>query len=83
MNLYDDDAEIVSEVRERSRRFVQIVFTGFALMFAALAWAAHRAPEVFSIPAGDMPRIAMAFLFLSSAYTLTLFVWDWLFDHNS
>lgn len=82
MNRFNDDAEIVAVVRERSRRFVQTVFAGFALMFAALAWAAHSAPDLFSIPDGDMPRIAMAFLFLASAYTLTLFVWDWLFDHN-
>jgi hypothetical protein len=76
----DDDAQIVSEVRQQSRRFVQSVFTGFALIFAALAMAAHHAPTLFSIPEGDMPRMAVAFLFLSSAYTLTLFVWDWLFE---
>lgn len=82
MIQFEDDAELVAVVRERSRRFIQSIFTCFALLFAGLAWAAHSAPDVFSIPQGDMPRIAMAFLFLASAYTLTLFVWDWLFDHN-
>jgi hypothetical protein len=79
----NDDAEIVAEVRARSRRFVQTVFTGFSLLFAVLALIAHSMPGAFSLPADEMPRIAMAFLFLASAYTLTLFVWDWLFhDQN-
>ena len=43
----------------------------------------HSTPGMFALPAGEMPRIAMAFLFLSSAYTLTLFVWDWLFGTSS
>ncbi|MEQ1577456.1 MAG: hypothetical protein ABL894_07375 [Hyphomicrobium sp.] len=83
MNSSNDDAQIIAEVRERSRRFVQSVFACFALLFAALALAAHSTPGMFALPAGEMPRIAMAFLFLSSAYTLTLFVWDWLFGTSS
>ena len=75
----NEDAEIVAEVRARSRRFVQTVFASFALMFAFLALIAHSMPDAFSLPANEMPRIATAFLFLASAYTLTLFVWDWLF----
>lgn len=74
-----DDAHIIAELRERSRRFVQTVFAAFALLFASLALAARSAPELFSLPASDMPRIATAFLFLASAYALTLFIWDWLF----
>jgi hypothetical protein len=80
MNFSHDDADIVALMRERSRRLVQSVFTCFALLFGALAVAAHHAPEAFSLPADEMPRIAMAFLFLSSGYTLMLFVWDWLFE---
>lgn len=82
-NSQNDDAEIIAHVRERSRRFVQSVFGGFSLLFAVLALAAHGAPNVFSMPADEMPRIATAFLFLSSAYTLTIFVWDWLFTSKN
>ena len=74
-----DEARIVAEVRDRSRRFVQTIFAGFAIFFASLALAARSAPEWFSLPAADMPRIAAAFLFLASAYAQMLFVWDWLF----
>lgn len=80
MNPLDDDAMIVAEIRRQSRRFVQSVFAGFSLLFAALALLAHHAPDVFSLPIDEMPRIAAAFLFLSSAYALTIFVWDWLFE---
>ncbi len=80
MNYSNNDAEIVAEIRARSSRFVQTVFAGFALLFAALALGAHHAPDAFSLPAGEMPRIATAFLFLASAYTLTIFVWEWLFQ---
>lgn len=83
MNHSNDDAEIIAHVRERSRRLVQSVFAGFALLFAALALAAHSAPSLFSLPIDEMPRIAAAFLFLASAYTLTIFVWDWLFGSNN
>lgn len=83
MNHSNEDADIVAEVRERSRRFVQSVFGGFALLFAVLALAAHNAPSIFTLPASEMPRIATAFLFLSSAYTLTIFVWDWLFTSKN
>jgi len=75
----NDDAEIVALVRERSRKFVHTVFAGFAVIFAALALAAHNAPWLFSMPAHDMPRIAASLLFLSAAYVATMFVWDWMF----
>ena len=60
--------------------FVQSVFAGFSLLFAVLALLAHHAPGIFSLPLNEMPRIAAAFLFLSSAYALTIFVWEWLFE---
>ena len=76
----NDDAEIVAELRAQSRRFVHGVFTAFVLIFASLALAAHSRPDAFSLPSSEMPQIASAFLFLAAAYTVTLFVWDWLFD---
>ena len=80
MNFSNDEAEIIAAIRARSNRFIQSVFAGFALMFSVLALGAHHIPDIFSLPAGEMPRIAFAFLFLASAYTLTIFVWEWLFQ---
>jgi hypothetical protein len=75
----NDDAEINAVIRDRSRRFVISMFAAFALMFAGLALVAHLAPHLFSLAPEDMPRIAASFLFLASAYTLTMFVWDFIF----
>jgi uncharacterized membrane protein YbhN (UPF0104 family) len=78
----NDDADINAVIRDRSRRFVMAMFATFALMFAALALAAHWLPQLFSIASTDMPQIAASFLFLASAYTLTMFIWDLLFPAN-
>jgi hypothetical protein len=80
--LMNDDAEINAEIRDRSRRFVMIMFTAFSLLFSSLALAAHWTPAVFSMELEDMPRIAASFLFLASAYTLTMFVWDLIFPFD-
>lgn len=80
--MNDDDAGINAVIKDRSRRFVMSMFAAFALMFAALALAAHWLPHLFSIASKDMPQIAASFLFLASAYTLTMFVWDLMF-HGS
>ena len=78
----NDDAEINAVIKDRSRRFVMGMFAAFALMFAALALAAHWLPDMFSIASEDMPRIAASFLFLASAYTMTMFIWDLIFPAN-
>ena len=75
----NDDTEIHTALRDRSRRFVMSMFAAFAILFAGLALIAHHAPDFFTLPSEDMPRIAAAFLFLASAYTMTMFVWDLLF----
>jgi hypothetical protein len=78
----DDDAEISAAVRDQSRRFVMTMFAAFSVLFAGLALAAHWAPEWFTVAQDDMPRIAASFLFLASAYALTMFVWDLIFPLN-
>jgi hypothetical protein len=78
----NDDSEITAEIRDRSRRFVMSMFAAFAVFFSVLALAAHWAPGLFTMPMEDMPRIAAAFLFLASAYTMTMFVWDLIFPMN-
>jgi hypothetical protein len=76
----DDDHRALAHIRAQSRRFVQSVFSSFALMFAGLALLARNRPDAFSMPAADMPQIATSFLFLAAAYLLTLYAWDWLFN---
>jgi hypothetical protein len=78
----NDDADLNAGIKDRSRRFVMSMFAAFALLFSGLALAAHWMPHLFSIASEDMPRIAAAFLFLASAYALTMFVWDLLFPEN-
>jgi hypothetical protein len=67
--------EFVQE-RIRSHKFVQIVFCGFTLLFAALAVTAHHAPELLSLADAEPRRIADTFLVLAAAYALCLFVWE-------
>lgn len=76
--MYEDD-EPIAVIRLRSYRFVQTVFVIFTLTFAALGLAAHHAPGVLPLSSAEPKLIADSFLFLASAYALTLFVWDWVY----
>ncbi len=79
----NDDAEIYAALRDRSRRVVMSMFAAFAVLFSSLALVAHWVPGAFSIEPEHLPRIASSFLFLASAYTLTMFVWDLLFPFDN
>jgi hypothetical protein len=83
MNSSSDDDEVIAVLRDRSRRFVQTVFAGFTIIFAVLALVANNAPEMFSFPADDMPRIAMSFLYMAGGYALMMFIWDQLFTNKT
>ncbi len=65
-----------AQARLRSHKFVQIVFCGFTLLFAALAVTAHHSPEWLAIAEAEPRRIADTFLVLAAAYALCLFVWE-------
>ena len=83
MNDDAGDEEFVSEVRQRSQRFVQIVFCAFTVFFAGLALTAHHAPELLSLTEGEPRQIADTFLALSAAYAVCLFAWEYIYSVKS
>jgi hypothetical protein len=76
--MHSDDPTL-DEMRERSNRFVQCVFTAFTLTFVVLGLVAHHVPAWLPLPEGEPRFIADSFLCLGSAYALTLFVWEWIY----
>jgi hypothetical protein len=66
----------VADARLRSHRFVEVVFCGFTLLFAALAVTAHHTPEWLALADAEPRRIADTFLVLAAAYALCMFVWE-------
>lgn len=76
---FDDERsedEVIGELRLRSQRFVQIVFCGFTVLFAALALIAHHSPETLALADAQPRQIADTFLVLSAAYAVCLLVWE-------
>lgn len=75
----DYENQTLAEVRDRARRNVHWTFALIALAALAAALAAHHAPDALMLPPEESDGIAKGFLFLGTAYVLTLYVWDWLF----
>ncbi len=76
---FDDDRpddDLLYGTRLRSQKFVQIVFCGFTMLFAALALVAHHAADMLALSGAEPRRIADTFLVLAAAYALCLFVWE-------
>lgn len=78
-----DEQDDVIVLRGHARRFVQSLFGLIALTFLTLALIAHHVPESLPLPEGDATAIGAAFLYLGAAYTLTMFMWEWLFRDNA
>ncbi len=79
---FDDersDDQVIGELRLKSQRFVQIVFCGFTVLFAALALVAHHAPGMLALADAQPRKIADTFLVLAAAYALCLFAWERIF----
>ncbi len=70
------DDELIGELRVRSQKFVQIIFCGFTVLFAALALIAHHSPETLALADAQPRQIADTFLVLAAAYAVCLFVWE-------
>ncbi len=77
--MYEDDDEIIREVRARSRRALFQIFTALTFIALGVALATHHAPETFALSPNEAPEIAKGFLYMGAAYTATLFAWDWIF----
>lgn len=75
----DLEDRTLAEVRHRARRNVLCTFSGIALAALAAALVAHHAPGALMLPPGESEGIAKGFLFMGTAYALTLYVWDWMF----
>ena len=69
-------------LRARARRSVLSVFAALALASLAFATLVHHSPGFASLGAPEAKALADAFLFLGTANTLTMWVWDWLFWHD-
>jgi hypothetical protein len=72
----DVDDDLISTMRLRSQRFVQVVFCGFTVLFAGLALVAHHEPAWFALADGQARQVADMFLVLAAAYALCLFAWE-------
>jgi len=68
--------EFLDDLRLRSQRFVQIVFCGFTVLFAALALVAHHTPEWLALVDAEPRQVADTFLVLAAAYAVCLFAWE-------
>ena len=75
----DAEDDVIDDIRLRSQRFVQIVFTAFTLVFAGLALVAHHAPDWLALTGGEPRQVADTFLVLSAAYVLCLLLWERVF----
>lgn len=73
---HDIDDEVISEIRLRSQRFVQVIFAAFTLAFAALGLVAHHTPEWLALVEGQPRQVADTFLVIAAAYAVCLYAWE-------
>ncbi len=76
------DEDVMIALRARARRSVQCIFAALALGSLAFAIFIHFSPGFAGLNPAEITSLANAFLFLGTANTLTMWVWDLLFWHD-
>lgn len=77
------DDQVMRAVRARARRTIQAIFAGLALCALAFAVLVHHTPGFAGLAPAESNAMANAFLFLGTANTLTMWVWDYLFWNDA
>lgn len=76
----DSDNEIIAVLRLRSQRAMQTIFAWLAILAITAGLAVHYYGAELGLVEGEPVAIANCFLCMAVCYSLTIFVWEWLFD---
>jgi hypothetical protein len=72
----------IGRERERSLRFVQVVFAVFALVSLTSALAVSTRGADLGLPENSTFPIALAFLLVGAVDTVLLFAWEHIFQRT-
>lgn len=76
---HENDDEVVTALREQSRRMVETVFAMLAIVSVALGLATRHYALEIGLVEMDQDAIANCFLTMAVCYVATMFIWDWLY----
>lgn len=76
---HENDDEIVTALRDQSRRMVETVFALLAIVSIGLGLATRHYALQIGLADLDPEAIANCFLTMGVCYVATIFIWDWLY----
>lgn len=74
--------ESIGRERERSLKYVQIVFAVLALISLTSALAVSTRGADLGLPENSTSPIALAFLFVGAVDTVLLYAWEYIFQRT-